>query len=94
MRNIVWLNLASTTILSCRRGQPMLPRWKRQGFPVRSVSEKRIIRVEPLSTYLEKWKAPTSAVTRWGDTIYVSGLLSQGSTGTDLCLRCRMARTV
>ena len=32
-----------------------------------------IIRVEPLSTYLERWKAPTSAVTRHGDTIYVSG---------------------
>ena len=32
-----------------------------------------IIRVEPLSTYLENWKAPTSAVTRCGDTIYVSG---------------------
>lgn len=32
-----------------------------------------IIRVEPLSTYLEKWKAPTSAVVRHGDTIYVSG---------------------
>jgi hypothetical protein len=31
------------------------------------------IRVEPLSTYLENWKAPTSAVTRSGDTIYVSG---------------------
>ena len=31
------------------------------------------IRVEPLSTYLERWKAPTSAVTRAGDTIYVSG---------------------
>ena len=28
---------------------------------------------EPLSTYLENWKAPTSAVTRSGDTIYVSG---------------------
>jgi enamine deaminase RidA (YjgF/YER057c/UK114 family) len=26
-----------------------------------------------LSTYLERWKAPTSAVTRHGDTIYVSG---------------------
>jgi 2-iminobutanoate/2-iminopropanoate deaminase len=26
-----------------------------------------------LSTYLEHWKAPTSAVTRHGDTIYVSG---------------------
>jgi 2-iminobutanoate/2-iminopropanoate deaminase len=35
--------------------------------------KKQIIRVEPLSTYLERWKAPTSAVTRTGDTLYVSG---------------------
>jgi 2-iminobutanoate/2-iminopropanoate deaminase len=35
--------------------------------------KREIIRVEPLSTYLEKWKAPTSAVTRCGDMIYVSG---------------------
>ena len=35
--------------------------------------KREIIRVEPLSTYLEKWKAPTSAVTRNADTIYVSG---------------------
>jgi 2-iminobutanoate/2-iminopropanoate deaminase len=35
---------------------------------------REIIRVEPLSTYLENWKAPTSAVTRAGDTVYVSGL--------------------
>jgi 2-iminobutanoate/2-iminopropanoate deaminase len=35
---------------------------------------REIIRVEPLSTYLERWKAPTSAVTRHGDTVYVSGL--------------------
>jgi 2-iminobutanoate/2-iminopropanoate deaminase len=35
---------------------------------------REVIRVEPLSTYLEKWKAPTSAVTRFGDTVYVSGL--------------------
>ncbi|KXU86996.1 translation initiation inhibitor [Paraburkholderia monticola] len=34
---------------------------------------REIIRVEPLSTYLEKLKAPTSAVTRHGDTVYVSG---------------------
>ena len=34
---------------------------------------REVIRVEPLSTYLENWKAPTSAVTRSGDTIYVSG---------------------
>jgi 2-iminobutanoate/2-iminopropanoate deaminase len=35
--------------------------------------KREVIRVEPLSTYLERWKAPTSAVTRCGDTIYVSG---------------------
>jgi 2-iminobutanoate/2-iminopropanoate deaminase len=35
--------------------------------------KREVIRVEPLSTYLEKVKAPTSAVTRHGDTIYVSG---------------------
>ena len=35
--------------------------------------KREIIRVEPLSTYLEKWKAPTSAVTRHGDNVYVSG---------------------
>ena len=35
--------------------------------------KREVIRVEPLSTYLERWKAPTSAVTRGGDTIYVSG---------------------
>ena len=36
--------------------------------------KREIIRVEPLSTYLERWKAPTSVVTRHRDTIYVSGL--------------------
>jgi 2-iminobutanoate/2-iminopropanoate deaminase len=35
--------------------------------------KRETIRVEPLSTFLEKWKIPTSAVTRHGDTIYVSG---------------------
>jgi 2-iminobutanoate/2-iminopropanoate deaminase len=35
--------------------------------------KRQVIRVEPLSTYLEKWKAPASAVTRHGDSIYVSG---------------------
>lgn len=34
---------------------------------------REVIRVEPLSTYLENWKAPTSAVTRHGNTVYVSG---------------------
>ena len=35
---------------------------------------KEIVRVEPLSTWLERWKAPTSVVTRHGNTVYVSGL--------------------
>jgi 2-iminobutanoate/2-iminopropanoate deaminase len=35
---------------------------------------KQVIRVEPLSTWLERVKAPTSVVTRHNDTIYVSGL--------------------
>src|ERR1700727_3521631 len=35
--------------------------------------KREIIRVEPLSTYLERWKAPTSSMTRNGDTVYVSG---------------------
>jgi len=35
--------------------------------------KREIIRVEPLSTYLERWTAPTSAGTRHGDTVYVSG---------------------
>lgn len=38
--------------------------------------KREIIRVEPLSTYLERWKAPTSAVTRHGGTVYVSGFPS------------------
>jgi 2-iminobutanoate/2-iminopropanoate deaminase len=35
---------------------------------------KEVIRVEPLSTYLERVKAPASVATRHGDTVYVSGL--------------------
>jgi len=35
--------------------------------------KRETIRVEPLSTYLERWKAPTSSMTRNGDTVYVSG---------------------
>ena len=34
---------------------------------------REIVRVEPVSTYLERWKAPTSVVTRTHDTVYVSG---------------------
>jgi 2-iminobutanoate/2-iminopropanoate deaminase len=37
------------------------------------VDEREIIRAELLSTCLENWMAPTSAVTRCGDAIYVSG---------------------
>jgi 2-iminobutanoate/2-iminopropanoate deaminase len=36
--------------------------------------KREVIRVEPLSTYLKRWKAPASAVTRSGNTIYISGL--------------------
>ena len=35
---------------------------------------REIIRVEPLSSYLEAWRAPTSVVTCAGDLVYVSGL--------------------
>ena len=35
--------------------------------------KRELIRVEPLATYLEKYKAPVSTVTKHGDTIYVSG---------------------
>jgi 2-iminobutanoate/2-iminopropanoate deaminase len=35
--------------------------------------KREVIRVEPLSSWLAALKAPTSAVTRHGDTIYVSG---------------------
>ena len=36
--------------------------------------KREVIRVEPISTYLERWKAPTSVVSRCGDAVYVSGL--------------------
>ena len=36
--------------------------------------KREIIRVEPFSTYLERWGAPPSAVVRFGDLVYVSGL--------------------
>lgn len=34
---------------------------------------RRAIRVEPLSSYLEKWQAPVTPVIRAGDMVYVSG---------------------
>ena len=36
--------------------------------------KREVIRVEPISSWLERWKAPASAVTRAGDMIFVSGL--------------------
>jgi len=36
--------------------------------------KREAIRVEPLSSYLERWKAPASVATRHGDTLYISGL--------------------
>lgn len=36
--------------------------------------KRETIRVEPISSYLERFKAPISAVVRHGDTVYVSGL--------------------
>ena len=35
---------------------------------------REVIRVEPLSTYLERVKAPACVATRHNDTVYVSGL--------------------
>jgi len=36
--------------------------------------KRELIRVEPISSWLERFKAPASAVSRHGDTVYVSGL--------------------
>ena len=36
--------------------------------------KREVIRVEPISTYLERWKAPTSVLTRGGNLVFVSGL--------------------
>ena len=36
--------------------------------------KREVIRVEPLSTYLERVKAPASVVTQHAGTVYVSGL--------------------
>ncbi|MEK9285061.1 MULTISPECIES: RidA family protein [unclassified Bradyrhizobium] len=36
--------------------------------------KREALRVEPISTYLDRWKAPVSPVTRAGDMIFVSGL--------------------
>ncbi len=36
--------------------------------------KREALRVEPISTYLDRWKAPTSPITRAGNMIFVSGL--------------------
>ena len=36
--------------------------------------KREIIRVEPITSYLERFKAPASAVTRAGNMVFVSGL--------------------
>jgi 2-iminobutanoate/2-iminopropanoate deaminase len=36
--------------------------------------KREVVRVEPISTWLERWKAPASAVTRAGNMVFVSGL--------------------
>jgi len=35
---------------------------------------RQTFRVEPISTYLDRWRAPISPVVRHGDTVYVAGL--------------------
>jgi 2-iminobutanoate/2-iminopropanoate deaminase len=41
--------------------------------PHKGVRMREIIRVEPLATYLEKYKAPTSTVTKHNHVLYVTG---------------------
>jgi 2-iminobutanoate/2-iminopropanoate deaminase len=36
--------------------------------------KREIIRVEPIASYLDQWKAPVSTVTRGGGLVFVSGL--------------------
>ena len=48
--------------------------------------KKEIIRVEPLASYLEKYKAPTSTITRHGDTIYVTGALPFEPNTGEICV--------
>ncbi|MEZ2141620.1 RidA family protein [Bradyrhizobium sp. DN5] len=36
--------------------------------------KREALRLEPISTFLDRWKAPTSPVTRAGNMIFVAGL--------------------
>jgi 2-iminobutanoate/2-iminopropanoate deaminase len=48
--------------------------------------KREIIRVEPLASYLERYKAPTSTVTRHGDAIYVTGAPPFEPDTGEICL--------
>jgi 2-iminobutanoate/2-iminopropanoate deaminase len=43
--------------------------------------KREVVRVEPISSWLEKWGAPASPVTRAGNMIFVSGLPPFDLTG-------------
>jgi len=50
--------------------------------------KREVIRVEPLYSYLAKWNAPISSVTRAGNMVFVSGFRlsirdGRGSPGAD-----------
>jgi 2-iminobutanoate/2-iminopropanoate deaminase len=40
----------------------------------KGIAMKQVVRVEPLSSYLAKWNAPVSPVTRGNGMVFVSGL--------------------
>src|SRR6202012_3068646 len=43
------------------------------GVDIQEPMKREIIREEPLATFLETYNAPTSTVTKHGDTVYVTG---------------------
>src|SRR3954451_19049370 len=55
------------------RGSPCAAAFAERHLIKDVADEREIIRAELLSTCLENWMAPTSAVTHCGDAIYVSG---------------------
>jgi 2-iminobutanoate/2-iminopropanoate deaminase len=48
--------------------------------------KRQIIRVEPLASLLEKYKAPANTVVRHGDTLYVSGAPPFEPETGEICL--------
>src|SRR5580704_16762660 len=71
------VKLRSITVVGCSRDHLFT---RRSGAFAASRNQRRIImsreiiRVEPLSSYLERYKAPASVMTRHGNTLHVSGL--------------------